>query len=324
MTLAVATADVAPCPVPLIARADSTHVDRAVRSGELARVIRGVYAPAPRWRALAPWERYLARVHATARRYPKAVFVRESAAALRGLPVFGEPPHVHAVALASATTRLTAEARLHAAERMPRFERIGGLRVATAAEIASDIARLRHPAIGLAVADAALRRDRTLDVAEIRTLTETHPSSRGRRRARWVLDRATPLPESALESVSLAVVEWLGFPAPELQVWIRGERAGEDNRADFVWNPWRIGGEADGDIKYSGELGDARAALRSRSVRDARLMRNGLASVAHWGWNDVVTHAPLRAILLSAGLPLLRPPEPAPLNSLARAVRGDA
>ncbi len=316
--------EVRECPVPLIARSTEPHVDRAARRGELIRVMRGVYAPTALWRDLAPWDRYLTRVHAAARSYPKAVFVRESAAALRGLPVFGEPSYVHAVALDSLATHAVGEIRLHAAERPPRFDEIGGVLVATGAEIAVDAARLQHPAVARAVADAALRADPLLTTGDMRAMSETHPSSRGRRRARDVFDRASAVAESPLESVSVTVIDALGFPLPEMQRWVRGPEPGEDDRVDFAWlrNGHLVAGEADGDLKYSGALGDARVALHARHARDARLMRRGVRTVHHWAWADVIAPSQLRAILLSAGLPLVRQPDLGLLGSLDRALRG--
>lgn len=316
--------DVNPSPVPLLPRDGNPHLDRAARAGELIRVARGIYAPAAAWAGLAPWQRYLARVHAAALDYPDAIFVRESAAALRGLPVFGEPAYVHLVAAGGTTTRSIGHVRIHGAERIPQYERIGAMLVASLAEIAADAARLQHPAVALSVAGAALRMNPSLTRGEMQALSETHPSSRGRRRARWVFGRASGVPESPLENVSIAAIEWLGFPAPDLQVWVRGSQPGEDDRLDFCWPAWGIGGEADGNIKYSGEMGDARLALRNRGARDARLMRRGIPIVRHWSWDDVADPELLRTILLSAGLPIVRPREGAPLRSLPHALRGRA
>ncbi len=312
--------EITPSPVPLLRRDEHAHLDRAVRSGELARVARGVYAPRELWANLPPWDRYLSRVHAAASRYPHAVFVRDSAAALRGLPVFGEPAWVHAINSGAAPTRRVGDVIFHSAERMPQHEQRGGIEVATMAEVAIDAARLRHPAVGLAIVDAALRRTPDLSTGRLRALSETHPSSRGRARARWVMDRASPTPESPLESVSLAVIEWQGFPPPQCQVWFRG--GGDDDRVDFAWPQWGIAGEADGEIKYSGELGDARGALRARGIRDARLMRRGISTIRHWGWQDLVAPDLLRTILASAGLPIIRPAAAGPLRTLAAALRG--
>jgi hypothetical protein len=127
------------------------------------------------------------------------------------------------------------------------------------------------------------------------------------------------VPESTLEHVSLAVIEWLGFDPPELQKWVFGPHAGDGDRLDFWWEEVRVGGEADGDVKYSGT--DAVAVLRARRDRDARLIDRGVAATAHWGWHDVIQGAPLRAALLAVGLRPSRPEEPAQLRSLTRLLR---
>ncbi|WP_454119151.1 hypothetical protein [Microbacterium lacticum] len=57
----------------------------------------------------------------------------------------------------------------------------------------------------------------------------------------WVIARASPVPESTLENLSLAVIEWLGFPAPELQRWFRGQAVGDDDRVDMWWPQWGVG-----------------------------------------------------------------------------------
>jgi hypothetical protein len=320
MLTAPAASDVAPSPVALLTRGDAPHSDRAVRTGELVTVMRGVYADGAAWRALKPWERYLARVHAAALRYPDAAFCYESGAALRGLTVFLEPAEVHVVLPSTATSRVISGVRAHTAARMPAVAEVGGLVVATPAEIVIDIARSRHNAIGLAVAGSALRTDRHLTSQELAELNATRLSARGRRHARWVLDRAISTPESPLEYVSVAAIEWLGFPAPALQKWIFGAPGEDADRLDFWWEPWRIGGEADGEIKYSGELGDARSAMRERSLRDARLLDRGVAATAHWGWREAIAAKPVRAALLAAGLPAERPEDSPQLRSLQRAL----
>lgn len=310
--------DVVPSPIALLTRGDAPHSDRAVRTGELATVMRGVYADGAAWRALKPWDRYLARVHAAALKYPEAVFCHESGAALRGLTVFLEPADVHIVLPSGATSRVVSGVRAHTTDRMPAVEEVGGLVVATAAEIVVDIARARHNAIGLAVAGSAMRADRRLTADELAELNASRLSSRGRRHARWVIDRATPTPESPLEYISVAAIEWLGFPTPQLQKWILGPRGEDADRLDFWWEAWRVGGEADGEVKYSGEFGDARTALRERSQRDARLLDRGVAATAHWGWSEAIATKPLRAALIAAGLPPERTEDTSQLRSLRR------
>lgn len=282
--------------------------------------MRGVYAHSEPWRALAPWQRYLARVHAAALCYPDAIFVLESAAALRGMSVFGEPRFVSILLPRSTTSRPFDGVHLRTRQRMPAVERLGGFQVATAAETAVEIARLRHHAVGLATADSALRADERMDAVELLELSRRMPSSRGRRHAEWVFERATRVRESPLESVSSAVIEWLGFEPPELQKWVRGELPGEDDRLDFWWPAHRIGGEADGELKYNGANGDSRAALRARNARDARLMSRGVFATAHWAWTDVESPNQIKAILRAVGLPIVRPPQTAELATLPAAL----
>ncbi len=313
--------DVVECPVALILASDSPHADRAARSGALVRLTRGVYAEAAAYRALPPWSRYLVRVHAVALAWPDAIFVLESAAVLRGLPIFGEPRDVHVLVAAPKKTRAQGGIRVHSAERMPVVERVGAVWVASVVDTVVDIARLRHPSVGLAIACAALRADPALTVADIENCDAHRVSKRGRLRAVWVCARATGTPESPLEAVSLAVIEWLGFPAPELQKWILGPTGADDDRVDFWWDRWRIAGEADGGRKYSGELGDAREALRARNRRDARLGDRGVSATAHWAWDDVVAYKQLRSLLRAAGLPLASPEHAEPLRTLAAALR---
>lgn len=317
----MAMRDAAPCPIPLLRRGDAPNTDRAIRTGELTAVMRGIYVATAPYRALPPWQRYLVRVHAVALAYPGAVFCGESAAALQGLPVFLEPREVHIVAAPGAlTARAVAGVRFHTAEHMPETMQLGGLVVVIPAEAAIDIARSRHNAIGLAAASAVMRADRTVTRDVLAAINEKRITKRGRRHARWVIEKATPIPESPLEGVSLAVFEWLGFPPPELQQWVRSPDGADDDRVDFLWPAWAIAGEADGALKYSGELGDAREALRQRGIRDARLLSRGIQATAHWEWADVALSAQLKAKLLATGLPLIEVENTAQLRSLTTAL----
>jgi hypothetical protein len=79
---------VRPSPVELYRVRDALMGTRTLRDGiRYHRVRAGVYAPRAAWDGLAPWERYLARVHAYAIVNPDALFAYESAAALLGLPI---------------------------------------------------------------------------------------------------------------------------------------------------------------------------------------------------------------------------------------------
>ncbi|MFT4135784.1 hypothetical protein [Microbacterium sp.] len=309
---------IVPCPIMLVSRAQDAHAARAATRGEYVRVIRGVYAPRARWIELRPWERYLARVHAVALRDPDAVFCLASAAALRGLPVFLEPAEVHVLSRASSTSRAVSGVRTHVTAERRTIDEIDGMLVCGVADIVVDIARHRHNAIGLAVASAALRADADLSIAELRALNEDRCSARWRRHARWPLARATPVPESTLESVSLATIEWLGIEPPELQKWFRGPT--HNDRSDFWWKATRTAGEADGDLKYDGTYGDATEALRERRARDARLHAQGAAATVHWSWSEAIGGDALQAVLAAGGVHPAFPRDVRQLHSLRAAL----
>ena len=308
----------APSPIMLVSRAQDPHAARAATRGEFVRVCSGVYAPRVAWEALKPWERYLARVHAVSMRNPDAVFCLDAAAAFRSLPVFGEPEEVHVIAPAHATARATSGVRTHLTAESRGIDEIDGILISGVADTVVDLARNRHNAIGLAVANAALRANPDLTPTSLRVVNEGRASSRWRRHARWPLERATPVPESPLESVSLAVIEWLGMPAPELQRWFRGPN--RDDRADFWWEATRTAGEADGDLKYDGEHGDATMALRERRQRDGRLRALGVAATVHWAWSDVIDGAALQTALAAGGVRPLYPQDTRQLHSLRAAL----
>lgn len=305
-------------PIPLLRTRQIVHPERALTRGELVLVRRGVYAPADSWRECAPWDRYLARVYATALLYPDAVFCHDSAAALLGLPVFGDPLAVHVLQDPAVTAGSIGGVRIHATSVPREVTEFDGIGTTTPAETAVDLARTRQPALALAVADAVLRTDPDMTVERLVATNESRGSSRGRRQARWALHRATPLAESTLESVSRAAIEWLGFPDPVLQQWFTS-RSGERDRADMWWPEDKVAGEADGDLKYDGRFGDPVTLLRARRRRDGRL-REHVRSVSHWAWDEVTQSAPLRSILLGAGLRRIRPEDTARLLELRRAL----
>jgi len=307
---------IVPSPIALLRAGDVPHAERSLSRGELVRVRRGVYAPGNLWRALPPWEKYLARVHAFGLLAPGAVFSHESAAALWGMPVLGDPVTVHVTVPPSSAARETGGVRAHRATDPPQSVATSGLLVVAPAETAVTLARHRHPAYGLAVVDATLRLDPMATLAELNGDNETRDSIRGRRHARWALERADAKRESVLESVSAAAIEWLGFPLPELQKPFPGF-AGGLYRADMWWPDLRLVGEPDGESKYDGRFGDPAELLRARHERDRALRAAGAAAIAHWGWIDVALMSPLRQLLTGHGLRPVHREDSGRLASLA-------
>lgn len=294
-----------PSPLPLLLSRDEgvSHTERGWRAGTLTRLARGSYVETEPWNALPPWEKYLVRVHSVIAVDPRRIICGESAAALLGVLIAYPSRPVH-VLTAGASSREYRGVRTHAFIEGRDIATIDGIRLTSPTPTAVDIARTRPPAEALAYADALLRVDPATSAASLVALNESLVSGRGRRHARWALTRATGMPESVLESASLAVVEWLGYQTPILQHEFCFE--GHLDRSDFYWKDADIIGEADGDMKYSGASDDPTAAIIKEKSRENRLRRN-TAGLARWGWRELHEIEPVDAALRAEGLSPERP-----------------
>lgn len=141
-------------------------------------------------------------------------------------------------------------------------------------------------------------------------LASASTNRRGIRQLDWLWPRLDGRAESPGESVSRAVIQWCGFAEPDLQREFRFE--GSTDRTDFFWDRVRAAGESDGYGKYAGAEA-ARVIAEKR--REDRLRRN-LDGFARWDWADTMRVAPLRHALISAGVPIVRPPASALLQTL--------
>lgn len=135
------------------------------------------------------------------------------------------------------------------------------------------------PRSGLMAADAAMH-ESLLDQRQVEIAVDRAAGRRGVRRAREVLDLASPLVESPLESLTHLALHDSGFPPPELQVWLNGAD-GKRYRVDFYWPEYRAVLEADGRSKYHDD------ALWCEKARDLALRRAGYR-VEHIRWVDVL------------------------------------
>lgn len=256
--------------------------------------------PAAEWARLAPWERYRMRVHAVAQTWRAPVFCLESAAVEHDLPLVGEPREIHLVSVDGKTWR-QGDVHVHGWREERPVTAVGGLRVATLEDTTTDLCRVLPPAFALAVADAALRRmAEDGDGFDILAHGAGQPNRRGLRQLAWVRARATPLAESSGESVSRAVIEWLGFDPPDLQHEFRYE--GATDRSDFYWPAARIIGESDGYGKYDA---DNPATMKAHFIREKQRedrLRRYERGFARWDWGDAMRGAPLGAKLHAAGL----------------------
>lgn len=303
-------------PLEMTVADDAALAARPRQSADFHRVRRGVYVPAAGWAQLTPWQRYLVRVHAVALLRPNAVFCLESAGALLGLPTFGEPRDVHVFDVGAPRSHRIGDVLRHTSTVTPEIIVRDGVRLTAAAETVAGLARGLPPAFGLAVADAAIaaRRGSMTTVDAIERASARAVDTRGIRRLRWILENADPAAESWGESVSRAVIQWLGFADPELQHAFRFE--GSTDRVDFWWPGARVAGESDGWGKYDlAQPAAARAALVAEKRREDRLRRHGIR-FARWDWADALGFRPLERALTQAGVPRPRPPQHAMLATL--------
>jgi hypothetical protein len=161
-----------------------------------------------------------------------------------------------------------------------------GVPVTAVARTVSDIARNAGIRAGLVAADAALA-EQLVTADELSAAVERAAHWPGVRQARRVVDLASPLAESPLESLTRLLVADAGLPMPHLQVWIRTARG--RYRVDGLWPDRAVVFEADGMLKYA-----ARSDLHEEKLRQEGLERAGYR-VVRVTWHDVWSH-PTRTV----------------------------
>ncbi|MGH3679004.1 MAG: DUF559 domain-containing protein, partial [Natronosporangium sp.] len=253
---------------------DTRERFRALHAGgRLIRVRRGIYAR-PGGRAGGGVD--VVAVVAAASRLD-AVASHATAAALWGIPVLGwtdDRFHLTRPRRHQGTLRDYPDVVLHHAAVPPDQVTVQqGVPVTTPARTVLDLARSQSFLAGAVAADAALRTRCTR--AELDAALATCRGWPGSRQARRVAAFADPRAESPLESISRVAFHRYGLPPAILQAVIGGY-----DRADFLWERYRVIGEADGLAKYT----DADV-LRREKLREEELARMGF-TVVRWTWRD--------------------------------------
>jgi hypothetical protein len=132
----------------------------------------------------------------------------------------------------------------------------------TAIEVARSLRRPR----ALATLDAALRSG-TCGRGELRRVLARHRGRRGVVAIRELLELASPLAESPMESEARLVMHDGGLPPPVLQYEIV-DLNGETRRFDFAWPEFRVAAEYDGVDWHSGPEAFFRDRRRGAAVQD--------------------------------------------------------
>jgi hypothetical protein len=157
-----------------------------------------------------------------------------------------------------------------------------GLPTTTAARTVIDIARTSPFTEGVVVADSALY-ERHTSKTELRSVLASCAQWPGTTKAKAVVDFASGLAESVLESCARVVFHERGLPPPELQVHVIGQSGTLVARVDFMWQKYRVIAEADGLLKY-----DSGQTAIKELARD-RLLREAGYEVVHFTWKELFT-----------------------------------
>lgn len=291
---------------------------RAVRHGEMTRVVRGVY----RYSSFESTDAerrdddaFLARVRATQLLAgDPLVFCSFAAVAVWGLPMVGRwPDKVPVLVPHRGGGRSTVGiARTTVGYPAPAVS-VDGLVVTSLPRTVVDIGRTATFAQAVAVADAALHgrepragvpRRAALDLKEACLDLARFGSAPGVARCRAVLDFADGASGSAGESVSRVAIRLLGLPAPQLQVPFHDDE-GLIGIVDFSWPEFGLVGEFDGFGKYVREeftRGRSTADIVMEEKRREDRLRALDLRVVRWDWSVARSLPALRQRLAAAGL----------------------
>ncbi|WP_168626402.1 hypothetical protein [Cryobacterium sp. BB307] len=287
---------------------------RAVETGSLRRVWRGVYLPEGDWRGFDRDARYLAVVQAVALAYDgNLVFSHLSAAALWGLPMVGYwPKEVHVVDERTSGGRARQGLACHSEGIPDGIVQIDGLWVTPLPRTVIDTARTSLFGTAVAMADHAISPSpldapsdwQATDLETLHSELDRVRTSRGVVAARRALAFADPRSGSPGESLSRVAIHLLGFPPPELQVDFSDSK-GRIGTVDFWWPESNLIGEFDGAGKYlrdqyTGGREPAEIVMAEKK-RENRLRAVG-PGLTRWDWPIAASLPSLRRHLVEAGL----------------------
>lgn len=290
---------------------------RLAERGTLHRAARGLYFDAAGWRELGADQQYvvLVRGAALSRKSPMPLS-HQSAAALWGLALLTPwPTEVHFLTERASGGRSDPGIRRHAVGIDPRDVTMDdGLLVTTIERTVVDLAATLDLKSAVAVVDQALfvdRFGRTPPLTTKEELLETWERMlpfRGSVRARAIIEFATHLSGSLLESGSRVNIALIGFPEPELQH--RFLIDGRFVETDFFWRDYDAVGECDGSVKYFDPrmlAGKTPAeVVYAEKLREDGIRRQ-VRAFTRWDFPIGMNEYRLRARLLPLGLPTGQP-----------------
>ena len=256
-----------------------------VRTGQLVRLRHGVYATGAILAETGtdPGRRHALHVAAAMTgRSRGGVASHYSAATIHGMNLLKRSPDGTVTLTVPPGTRTgrhrSGDVVVHAAD-LPaeHVARRFAVPVTTVARTVVDLARTGTFMEAVVQADSALHQ-RLTSKPQLRGVLARCERWPGVSQARRVIDLASMLAESVLESCARVVFHEYGLPRPELQVSVGSREF--IGRADFLWREQRTIAEADGRAAHMGP--DAIAELK----RD-RLLRQAGYEVVHFTWKEL-------------------------------------
>lgn len=188
---------------------------------------------------------------------PEAVLTSHTALRLHGCTAADLGP-IHVLVPAERRLRSRPDLAVHRAPVAPEdVDEILGMRVHRLIPTLAEFICRERPRSALACLDQALAAvapgDRLDMRARIARVLCARRDTRGTRRATMVVELATGLPESPIESWIVVILAEAGIPAPVLQYSVRDLAGRERYRLDFAWPELKVALEYDGYEAHEGK-----------------------------------------------------------------------
>lgn len=253
---------------------DGDETERLVRSGELVRLRRGLFAAGETWRSAKPEARLALCTRAVLGERREAAASHASAAVLHGLPLWGVGLSTVEVICSAPRRRLRGGVRLHPWPDGVEAEVVDGLRVVPLATAVVQVIAEHGHLPGLVSLDGALHAEQVTGAQVEAAGVALGLRGQAAGRLRRVVAEADPECESVGETRTRVLLRDLGLSLrSQVEIF---DRRGKIGRVDFLVGE-RVVVEFDGLVKYEGHEG--RRALAAEKAREDRLRAAGYAVV---------------------------------------------